>query len=115
MRSMHACAVIAVACALWQAGPSLRAEVPAAASSPDEAIVDRFLQSDMPALKSYRAKRRLEASTRGVRMRAALDAWTYIDDGGRFTFEVIHEEGSDRKSTRLNSSHVSESRMPSSA
>ena len=34
---------------------------------------------------------------------------------GRLTSTFIHEYTQDRKSTRLNSSHVSESRMPSSA
>ena len=32
-----------------------------------------------------------------------------------FSFEQVGEKPADRKSTRLNSSHVSESRMPSSA
>ena len=31
------------------------------------------------------------------------------------TFQLMHSEGADRKSTRLNSSHTATSRMPSSA
>ena len=46
-----------------------------------------------------------------------------VDDGGRDAFDLdqhlagvaVEQAGLDRKSTRLNSSHVSESRMPSSA
>jgi hypothetical protein len=60
----------------------------------DEAIA-RFLQSDQPALVSYRALRHLEASTRGGAMQAALDAWTTLGADGTFAFEIVHESGSD--------------------
>ncbi|MEQ1870684.1 MAG: hypothetical protein ABL961_11730 [Vicinamibacterales bacterium] len=73
----------------------LYAESARRAASPDgDAFVERFLQSDRPALTSYRARRRLQAETMGGRMRAVLDAWTYIDAEGRLQFDVIAEEGS---------------------
>ena len=61
----------------------------------DSNAVSRFLQSDRPALTSYRARRHLEASTRGGAMRASLDAWTSLTPDGLFTFEIIQESGSD--------------------
>jgi len=56
-------------------------------------ILGRLSRPDERPLNSYRARRHLEAATRGGRMRAELDAWTTLDDG-RFTFEVIAESGS---------------------
>jgi hypothetical protein len=61
----------------------------------DHGAVSRFLQSDRPALTSYRARRHLEASTRGGAMQASLDAWTNLAADGAFSFEIIHESGSD--------------------
>lgn len=60
----------------------------------DELTVPRFLESDKPPLTSYRAKRHLEASTRGGAMTASLDAWTELLPDGSFAFEVIREGGS---------------------
>lgn len=57
--------------------------------------VSRFLQSDRPALTSYRARRHMEASTRGGAMRASLDAWTTLTPDGSFSFEITQEIGSD--------------------
>lgn len=57
--------------------------------------ISRFLQSDQPALTSYRARRHLEASTRGGAMQASLDAWTTLSTDGSFAFEIIQESGSD--------------------
>ena len=59
-----------------------------------ESLIDRFLHSDQPPLTSYRARRKLEASTMGGRLAASLEAWTYVDSSGKFAFEVIREEGS---------------------
>ena len=56
--------------------------------------VEKFLQSDQPPLVSYRARRLLEASTRGGKMSASLEAWTERDETGRFSFEVINSSGS---------------------
>ena len=68
---------------------------PAPASPTDEELVDRFLRSDRPALTSYRAYRRLEASTRGGKMTAWLETWTSLDADGTFHFEVVRESGSE--------------------
>ena len=62
--------------------------------SSDEELLKRFLDSGQPRLLSYRALLRLEASTRGGRMAASLEAWTYMDAPGRFRFEVIRQDGS---------------------
>jgi hypothetical protein len=61
---------------------------------PDD-VVRRFLATDTPALTSYRARRTLTASTRGGRMTASLDTWTWVDAAGRFDYEIISAEGSD--------------------
>ena len=61
----------------------------------DAVLLDRFLHSDRPVLASYRAHRRLEASTMGGKMQASLEAWTYVDSRGRLGFDVIREDGSE--------------------
>lgn len=61
----------------------------------DADAISRFLQSDRPALISYHGRRHLEASTRGGRMSASLDAWTTLAPDGSFTFAIIDESGSD--------------------
>jgi hypothetical protein len=55
--------------------------------------VSRFLESGQPPLKAYRARRHLEASSRGGKMKAQLDAQTTLTDGA-FSFEVLNESGS---------------------
>ncbi len=57
-------------------------------------LIDRFLAPNEPPLVSYRAFRRLAASTRGGNMRASLDAWTTLDPVHGFNFEITSEEGS---------------------
>ena len=57
-------------------------------------FIDRFLEPDETPLVSYRAFRHLTASTRGGRMRAAIDAWTTLDPVHGFTFEITSMEGS---------------------
>lgn len=57
--------------------------------------VSRFLESYRPALTSYRARRHMEASTRGDSMRASLDAWTSLGPDGTFSFEILEESGSE--------------------
>lgn len=64
-------------------------------SREDAALVDRFLQSGHPELKSYAARRVLTASTWGGRMEAGLEAWTYLNPDGTFRFDIIREEGSE--------------------
>jgi hypothetical protein len=58
------------------------------------AFIDRFLAPDEPPLVSYRAFRRLTASTRGGHLRAAIEAWTTLDPVHGFSFEITSEEGS---------------------
>jgi len=60
----------------------------------DNDTVARFLESGRPALVAYRARRHLEASSRGGKMSAQLDAMTTLLPSGRFSFEVLHESGS---------------------
>ncbi|MGH9256995.1 MAG: hypothetical protein ACRD3C_20735 [Vicinamibacterales bacterium] len=64
------------------------------APSTDDTLVERFLHSDQPPLTTYRARRTLQASTRGGKMAASLEAWTHLDSDGTFGFEVIREAGS---------------------
>lgn len=63
------------------------------AAKPAPALVARFLTPDANPLVSYRALRRLTASTRGGRMQATLDAWTSLDPEHGFRFEIVAEEG----------------------
>jgi hypothetical protein len=58
------------------------------------AFIDRFLAPNEPPLVSYRAFRRLTASTRGGHLRAAIEAWTTLDPMHGFSFEITSEEGS---------------------
>ncbi len=62
-------------------------------SSVEARVVQRFLTSAGAPLTSYRAHRTLDASTRGGRMHARLTAWTWIDDYGRFDYQIIEESG----------------------
>ena len=84
---------IAIACTV-----SLAAGVIHAASlqpgEDSESMIDRFLNSGKPALTSYKARRVLTAASMGGRMSATLEALTWLDADGRFSFEVIRQEGS---------------------
>jgi hypothetical protein len=82
-------ACLALAAATLAAAGQQPAPAPARA-----ALLERFLEPDHPPLVSYRAYRRLSASTRGGKMRASLEAWTSLDPQHGFTFEVVKEEGS---------------------
>lgn len=63
-------------------------------SSPELRLVRRFLDGAGSPLMSYRARRTLEATTRGGRMQGRLAAWTWVGDDGRFGYQVIEESGS---------------------
>ena len=59
-------------------------------------------------------------ASRGVRVtHLKLDPYINVDPGTMSPFQhgevFVTEDGADRKSTRLNSSHLTQSRMPSSA
>jgi hypothetical protein len=72
----------------------------AATSGPEETpiargeFIHRFLAPDHEPLVSYRAFRRLTASTRGGKMSASLEAWTTLDPVRGFTYEITAREGS---------------------
>ena len=68
---------------------------------PPAELLERFLQSAEPPLVSYHARRILEASSMGGRMKASLEAMTYLDPDGSFRFEVIAENGSRLIRTRV--------------
>ena len=70
------------------------AAVPALAQSRTAPLLDRFLAPDEQPLVSYRAFRHMEATTRGGKMRASLDAWTTLDPQRGFTYDVTKTEGS---------------------
>ena len=57
-------------------------------------IVSRFLASGTPPLVSYRARRVLEASTRGGRMTGSIEAVTWLEADGSFQYQVMSESGS---------------------
>lgn len=57
-------------------------------------FIGRFLAPDQDPLVSYRAFRRLTASTRGGKMSASLEAWTTLDPVRGFTFQITAREGS---------------------
>ena len=57
-------------------------------------VVHRFLQSTGAPLKTYVARRTLEATSMGGRMHAEVEAWTRVDADGIFRFDVISESGS---------------------
>ena len=67
-----------------------------------EAGASGYLLKDMPAEQLAEAVRRVHTGLRVIDPQLAAEAWT-------------NEPDPDRKSTRLNSSHSGESRMPSSA
>ena len=57
-------------------------------------LVDRFLAPDQAPLVSYRAFRRLTASTRGGKMTAAIEVTTSLDPTRGFTYQITAQEGS---------------------
>ena len=78
---------------LFAARPS--ANVPSQNPATSASVVDRFLVPDRAPLVSYRAFRRLTASTRGGRMQAAIEAWTTLDPKQGFSYQITAEEGSE--------------------
>jgi hypothetical protein len=84
---------MSLVCALAMTTWSPRAEgVSADAPHPEDAVVARFTHPTTPRLVSYRALRRLKAE---------LDAWTTLDAAGRFSYEVVREDGSDLVRARV--------------
>jgi hypothetical protein len=84
--------IVAVACVLAVAHLVAAGSAPrGVATAP---LIERFLTSGEPQLTSFQARRVLAASTMGGRMRASLEARTYLTPDGTFRFEVVSEEGS---------------------
>ena len=95
--SSHQPAVLLAAALV--AAMATAALVAAPVSAPDSTspvgdTVARFLESGHPPLVAYRARRHLQASSRGGRTKAQLDAWTTLQPDGTFSFEVLQESGS---------------------
>jgi hypothetical protein len=63
-----------------------------AAAGPD--LLTRFLAPDAKPLVSYRAFRKMTASTRGGKMSASLEVWTTLDPVKGFSYQIVSEEGS---------------------
>ena len=102
MTRMFAFSSVTLACALAVTAWSPHAEgTSAEAPRSDDAVVARFTHPTTPRLVSYRALRRLKASAMGGRVKAELDAWTTLDAAGRFSYEVVREEGSDLVRSRV--------------
>lgn len=91
LRALPTMLAVALLGALASLGLSRAADAP----TPTSETVARFLEAGRPALTAYRARRHLEASTRGGALSAQLDAWTDLTSEGTFTFEIIQESGSD--------------------
>jgi hypothetical protein len=87
-RLAAACVMLLIAAAIGSA------DAPKPLLADHHALLDRFLAPDDPPLVSYRAFRRLSATTRGGKMQASLDAVTTLDPVNGFTFEVTSADGS---------------------
>jgi len=85
---------VAVLCMLAIGSAAAAFPQSAAAPAGPTALIERFLAPDDNPLVSYRALRRLTASTRGGRTQAMVEAWTMLDPAHGFRFEVVSEEGS---------------------
>lgn len=91
MRTILVGAVSLSACIWIAPGASIHAAP--SPPAPAEAI-ERLLRPEGPLLGPYRARRVLEASTMGGKMKAAVEAWTSVDTDGRFHFEITRQNGS---------------------
>ena len=92
-RSPAVGAVLAMVALPLLTAPVLRAGDDERDIGPRPAALERFLGPDTP-LRSYRALRRLTASTRGGRMQGTIVAWTALDPAGGFRYEIISRSGS---------------------
>src|SRR5262245_35404719 len=90
--SSHQRAVLLAAAVVAMASVALVAAPPASGQAATDTVA-RFLESGRPPLLAYRARRHLQASSRGGKTKAQLDAWTTLQPGGTFSFEVLQESG----------------------
>ena len=63
-------------------------------ATPPSQLLERFLAPEATPLVSYRAVRRMTASTRGGRMHAEIEVETAFDPVKGFTYNVLSESGS---------------------
>ena len=75
-------------------------------------VSDAELESSLDELRELAKTLGFEVIATFTQKRGSFDATAYLGSGKR---EELKRFSSDRKSTRLNSSHVKRSRMPSSA
>jgi hypothetical protein len=90
-RSRRRSIVAGLIAAAIMAAPALGANGGGRNAAP---ALERFLEPDAAPLRSYRALRRLTASTRGGKMQATLVAWTELDPARGFRYQVISRSGS---------------------
>jgi hypothetical protein len=92
--SSHQPAVLLAAVIVAAIGTAAPVAAPPADSAQAADTIARFLASGHPPLLAYRARRHLQASSRGGKVKAQLDAWTTLQPDGTFSFEVLQESGS---------------------
>jgi hypothetical protein len=85
-------AAVSMVAAIATGTPAASPPVRSAAAAGD--TVARFLESGRPPLMAFRARRHLQASSRGGKMKGQLEAMTTLQPDGKFTFEVLQENGS---------------------
>jgi len=68
--------------------------VTARAGGPPSGIVQKFLAGEAQTLTSYRAIRRMTATTRGGHMQATMEVSTTLDPVAGFRYEIQSEDGS---------------------
>lgn len=81
--------------ALLLSAPWFRSAPAATPATAVEPAVARFLTRPAEPLKEYRAVRHMEAENERFNLRGSIDASTALDADGRFTYAVVHEEGSE--------------------
>jgi hypothetical protein len=92
VRGAFAAAAIGLMTAVVSGSLVIKAAQAPAGSRPP--LVDRFLTADESSIVSYKAIRRLTASTRGGRMSATIEASTTLDPKDGFQYQILSEEGS---------------------
>jgi hypothetical protein len=67
---------------------------PAPSAGPVPPLVQRFLDRQEEALKSYRALRRLEAHNNRYKKHGWIEVWTTLDPATGFRYDIVAEGGS---------------------